>query len=116
MRVRAILLAFLVLFVSSTAYAQVRAYESITIATTAIGISAAVLLPAPFTAPITACSGRLETGQVRFRFDGVDPTSSEGVLLEIGESVNIASNLDATRIRFIRTGAVSGTLKIHCWR
>lgn len=91
-------------------------YESITVAATAIGITAAILNPVGGQTQQSACSLRLETAQIRFRFDGPDPTAAEGTTLEIGEVLDISNNADARRIRFIRTGATSGTLKANCWR
>ena len=56
--------------------------------------------------------GRLETAQVRGRGDGNDPTSSEGVLIEIGDIVVLSSS-EIDRTAFIRTGSTSGILKGH---
>ena len=89
-------------------------YESVTVADTAIGITATITNPTGFPQQ-TGCSARLETAQVRYRFDGTAPTASEGMLFEVGEVLNIGSNEDARAIRFIRTGATSGVLKISCW-
>jgi len=89
-------------------------YESITVGATAVGISAATTNP-PGLPQQTGCQGRLETAQIRYRYDGTDPTAAEGILLEIGDFLSIASNEDARTIRFIRVTATSGTLKLHCW-
>lgn len=90
-------------------------YESITVATVSIGITAAILDPPGF-GQMTNCMARLETAQIRYRFDGTAPTSAEGAILEIGDQILLDNHADADRIRFIRTGAVSGVLKVHCWR
>jgi hypothetical protein len=95
--------------------AQFVTYESITVAATAIGISDLILTPLGVP-QMSACSGRLETAQIRYRFDGTAPTSSEGQLLEIGDTFVIDNPADADRILFIRTGGTSGVLKVHCWR
>lgn len=84
-------------------------FESITVAATATGIASATYTGKQ------ACEFRLETAQVRYRFDGTDPTSAEGVLLEVGDVVSIANVAMARQIKFIRTGATSGVLKGHCW-
>ena len=113
---RLILAALLVGLAGTVPSAQRRTitYESITVAGTAIGITATVTNPAGLPQQ-TGCTARLETAQIRYRFDGTDPTASEGMLFEVGEVLNIASNEDARTIRFIRTGATSGVLKISCW-
>jgi len=90
-------------------------YESITVgAAPAIGITAAITNP-PGEPQQNGCTARLETAQVRYRFDGVDPTASEGMLFEVGDVLTIANNADARAIRFIRTGGTSGVLKVTCY-
>lgn len=95
--------------------AQVVTYESITVTDTAVAISTATIAPAG-PGYIDACEGRLETAQIRYRWDGTAPTAAEGTLLEVGDVLPIETYDDALRIRFIRTGSTSGVLKIHCWR
>jgi hypothetical protein len=90
-------------------------YESITVAATAVGFTTTTTNPAG-TSQMSQCSLRLETAQVRFRWDGQAPTATEGVILDIGDVLAIRSNEDARRMLFIRTGATSGVLKAHCWR
>lgn len=108
-------LALATLLLAPSHAAQYVTYESITVAATAVGISDLVLTPLGVP-QMTNCSGRLETAQIRYRFDGTAPTSAEGALLEIGDTFLIDNPADADRILFIRTGAVSGVLKVHCWR
>ncbi len=82
-------------------------YEAITVADTAIGFTASKL--------VTAVAGAfctLETGQVRFRMDGSDPTSTTGHLLEVGQSFTIYNRAALVNIKFIRTGSTSGALKV----
>ncbi|HYC54523.1 MAG TPA: hypothetical protein VEL28_06275, partial [Candidatus Binatia bacterium] len=52
-------------------HAQRVTYESITVAGTAIGLTDAIIRP-PGEPQQTACEGRLETAQVRYRFDGTN--------------------------------------------
>lgn len=84
-------------------------FESITVADSAIGITAAIYADAQ------ACMARLETAQIRFRFDGTNPSSAEGMLLEVGEVLTIDNQSHARTMRFIRTGSTSGVLKVTCW-
>lgn len=95
--------------------AQTRTYESITVAGTAIGLGTTTLDPAN-AAPILGCTARLETAQVRFRLDGTAPTASEGTLMEVGDVLDIRGYQDAKAIQWIRTGAVSGVIKVFCER
>lgn len=90
-------------------------YESLTIAAVSVGLSDATLNPSG-KPPIQKCYGRLETGEVRYRWDGVAPTAAEGTLLSIGDILTIGDPVDALAVRFIRTGATSGVLKVTCWR
>lgn len=92
-------------------------YESLTVDATSggVGLAAATLNPTA-RGQINGCSARLETAQVRYRFDGTGPTAAEGMLLEVGDTLLIGSHEDARRIRFIRTGATSGVLKTSCWQ
>ena len=79
-------------------------YETLSITNTAGSLTAGVTGAKSFV-------GRLETAQVRFRNDGTVPTSSEGVLLEVGDQIVLSeSDFDTS---FIRTGGTSGTLKGH---
>ena len=89
-------------------------YESVTVATTALGITAAIRNPAG-RPPQTACQMRLETAQVRFRWDGTDPTSTEGQLLDVGDLLTVRGAAFMAAFRAIRTGGTSGVLKIHCY-
>jgi hypothetical protein len=81
------------------------AYESITVAATAIGCTAATYLDA------TRAEMTLETAQIRMRVDGTNPTSSEGHLVEVGDIISLRSAKQISQFKGIRTGAVSGVLK-----
>lgn len=97
------------------AQVTVTTYESVTVATTAVGLATATTNPTG-DLEITRCRGRLETAQVRQRWDGTNPTSTEGELVDIGDVVTIEGNDVARRVRWIRTGSTSGVMKVHCWR
>lgn len=83
-------------------------FEQITVANTAIGITAAIR------AGMSACAVRLETAQIRWRIDAA-PSASVGTLLEIGDVLTITRAEDLGMIKFIRTGATSGLLNAWCW-
>ena len=75
-----------------------RGYETLTIAGTAVGLTGGVTGAKSFI-------GVLETAQVRYNKDGSTPTSSEGVLLEVGQPI-ILSEGEINTCLFIRTGSV----------
>ena len=79
-------------------------YETLTIAASAVSLTGATTGE--------SFVGRLETGQIRARGDGTDPTSSEGVLINPGDTV-IMSGSEIDNTAFIRTGSSSGVLKGH---
>jgi hypothetical protein len=90
-------------------------FEQITVANTAIGITSTITNPTGQPQQ-NRCVARLETAQIRYRTDGVAPTSTVGTVLEVGDVLTIESNADARRIRFIRTGATSGVLDVECFQ
>lgn len=110
-----IIFALLLLCTVTTQAASFVTYESITVAAVAIGITASTVSPAN-QQQMQRCTFRLETAEIRYRYDGTAPTSAEGYLLEPLEILEIDSPQDALRIQFIRTGAVSGVLKGGCRR
>lgn len=85
------------------------AYQSVTVAGTAIGFDATPATNgiAPAAALIT-----VETAQIRVRADGGDPTASEGHIVEPGEEIELTSRSDCLRFRAIRTGSVSAVIKV----
>ena len=82
------------------------AYESVTVADSAIGLTSGTYGDA------TKAEMTLESGQIRVRKDGTNPTSSEGHSVEIGGKINLYSAADIAAFKAIRTGSVSGILKI----
>ena len=104
----------LVVLVASVASAQsfVISHESLTIANTAVGISAAVHTVSD--QKVSKCVGRLETAQVRYWSDGTAPTASVGILLEVGDVITLNNWATIKNFRAIRTGAVSGVLSVEC--
>jgi hypothetical protein len=107
---RVFLLALAVaLLLGTTAQTQHRTtFEQITVADTAIGVTAAIY------SGLEACRFRLETAQIRWRIDTA-PTASVGTLLEVGDVLELSRIEDVQRVRFIRTGTTSGLLNVWCW-
>jgi len=82
------------------------AFESVTVPDSATALTAATR-KAKKAVFIT-----VETAQVRYRMDGSDPTSSVGHLLNKSGSLYISNQTAIENIRFIRTGTVSGVLRV----
>src|SRR3990167_4179378 len=81
-------------------------FETITVADTAIGLTAAKLAstPKPKKVYIT-----FETASCRFRYDGTDPSSTVGHLLVPTQSLVLEGYSQINNIKFIRTGGTSAT-------
>jgi hypothetical protein len=83
------------------------AYESVTIADSAIGLTSATYKAA------TRAEMTLETAQIRIRSDGTAPTASEGRPVGVGDDIILKSAGQIAAFEAIRTGGVSGVLKIE---
>ena len=81
-------------------------YESITVADSAIGLTSAKFLLAQ------SVEMTLETAQIRVRFDGTNPSSSEGHIIDVGSVIHLNEASQLSRFNAIRTGAASGGLKV----
>jgi len=81
------------------------AFESITVAATAIGGTALTYTDA------TSAELTLETAQIRIRIDGTNPASDEGHLVEVGDTITLKSAAQIANFKAIRTGSTSGVLK-----
>ena len=108
---------FLLMFASLSVVALSQktavSYEAITVSSTAVGIGSATLDPADGAVP-TECYGRVETESIRYRCDGTNPTSSEGILVQATETIHILGRGNMENIKFIATGS-DGTLRLHCY-
>ena len=81
-------------------------YESVTVSSTAIGISATGLKP-------NAASVQVEGAAVRFRADGTDPTAAVGVTAEPGDSIVLTDRDQVLKFKAIRRDGVDATLRVH---
>ncbi len=96
-------------------------YESITVATTAIGFTASCITVGTGCNnsvshdQATAASCRLETAEIRYRYDGTAATNAAtgGTLLEIGETLTLSGNDTLQKFSAIRTGSSSGVLQCN---
>lgn len=112
MKLRALVLMLALATVGLTAQSR-PTYEALTVANTAVFISASITNPTGLPAR-SWCEGVLETAQVRFRDDGTAPTSSEGTPLNPGDVLPMSIPY-ARQIQFIRTGSTSGVLHVRCY-
>lgn len=81
-------------------------YESLTVTDEAVGTTWAKTKKA-YKAFVTA-----ETAEMRFRFDGESPTKTEGHIIDSGDTLELYGNANVVNFEAIRTGDVSGVLKI----
>ena len=83
-------------------------HESVTVAGTAIGITATPQDGvAPFAAVIT-----VEGAQISFTVDGTTPTPTVGHQADPGDVIELVGRAEVSNFRAIRTGGVSATLKV----
>lgn len=91
------------------------AYESITVADTAIGCTAATIKPGGTgnsSREATKAVITVETAQIRYRYDGTDPTSIEGHILNNNDALVLIGYDAISKFRTIRTGVTSGVIKV----
>lgn len=86
-------------------------HEKITVANTAIGFTASLLTLSPGAIPERAVC-IVETAEIRFRVDGVDPTTAVGLLRSPGQEMVITGLHDIENFRAIRTGSASGVIQV----
>lgn len=86
-------------------------FESITVAATAIGFTAATFDPSDAASAQRAVLS-VETAQIRYRYDGTDPTSLIGHILEPGDTLVVDGYTNINAFKAIRTGATSGTIRV----
>lgn len=84
--------------------------EKITVADSAIGFTDSLINAGDGVLPATAVFV-VETAQLRFRVDGGDPTTTVGILAEVGDFVEITGEHDVEKFRAIRTGATSAVIQ-----
>ena len=86
------------------------AHETITVANTAIGFTAATWRVGEHSgvrAVITATGG-----QMRYRYDGGNPTTTVGHLLAHGDILVVENAINIVQFRVIQIGTQNGTLSV----
>jgi hypothetical protein len=94
---------------------DITGYESVTVADTAIGITAALLLPSTGHKQTNAWI-TVEGAPIRFRIDGTDPTAVEGHLVDTGEQIEVTGYRNLQRFRAIRTAAFATVIRVTVGR
>ena len=93
-------------------------FESITVSTTAIALTAAKVKGNPpdddgsAKGAFISCEGNV----VRYRLDGTDPTASVGHELAVGGTLQLANYQQIVDVRFIRRDSSDGTLRVSYQR
>ncbi len=93
-------------------------YESITVSTSAVGLTAGKIEPSSSVAEKDLGKAKLirisvESAAVRFREDGTDPTATEGHLLNVGDYYFIANLGQSKKFRAIRNSGESVDAKFR---
>ena len=86
------------------------AYESITVSTTVKRLTLAKIQDDDGRAKRVQITN--EDNQLRYRYDGEDPTSSEGHVLNPFDTLELTTTTNITNLRMIRKG--SSDAKIRC--
>lgn len=91
------------------------AFEQITVGATAIGFTSSLIRPtatagAAGSTQATIAQCRLETAEIRYRFDTTAATSQIGTLLEIGDVLTLTGNDALNNFKAVATGSSSGQL------
>ena len=85
---------------------QIVGFETVTVAATAIGFTAATIGRANY-ALVT-----VETAPIRWRADGTDPTASVGHLVAAGDVIVLDEWRDLNNFMAIRTGDTSASISV----
>ncbi len=103
------------LLLAGVCFAQKTAvtYESLTVSSSAVGLSTATTNPPSGSFP-NLCIARIETNNIRFRADGPAPSTTEGVLVKADEQISINGRGNIENILFIATGS-DAVIKVQCY-
>jgi hypothetical protein len=109
----AVVTALTVLPALLAAQASMSKGEVITFSTTAIGFTSTTL-DLPDGRKVTECTGRLEDAQIREYHNGSTPTSTDGMLIEVGDVITLNGTTNIRQFRGIRTGSTDGVIRFQC--
>jgi len=86
-------------------------YESITVSTSAVGLTGSKYAPSGEEAAKRVFI-TVESGSIRYRYDGTDPTSSEGHLITEGGYLTITGKSNIEKFKAIRAGTSDAVLRV----
>jgi hypothetical protein len=89
-------------------------YEALTVSSSAVGLQSATLSPAG--GDVWICQISVEGASLRWRYDGSNPTTTEGHLAQVGDWIELKGFTNLQRFRAIRTGTTDATLRVTCGR
>lgn len=105
-----IVLAFLLMVgLNSEAFARAYGTESITVSNASIGFTDSVINPGTSDKPIGAMF-TVEGAPIRYTLDGTTPTTTVGILAEVGDIVTLEGQADTQAFRAIRTTSTDATI------
>ena len=85
-------------------------FETITVSTSAIGITTGLISDMTAKAFIT-----VEDANIRYRIDGTDPTSSVGHPVTSGNSITLDTEQEIRNFKAIRSGESDAKLQVTLW-
>ena|SRR3990167_4279070 len=88
-------------------------FETITVADTAIGLTASKLASTPRPKKVVIT---IETAQIRYRMDGTDPSATVGHLANPLDSIVLEGYSQLNGTKFIRKGSTSATISVSYLR
>lgn len=88
------------------------AFESLTVANTVQVLTPSLYQDSVTTGGASSAFLTNETSQIRFRYDGVAPTSTVGHILEAGGILVLNGQQQMKDFKCIRTGSTSSTISI----
>ena len=87
------------------------AYEAITVGASAVGFTSGTHTPSSGRKAVKAIV-TVEDAPIRYRYDGTDPTASEGHQLNPMQSIVVVGYEAISNIKFIRKGSNSGKIRV----
>ena len=95
---------------------QTRTFQRVDVTDGPVAIADGTLQPVG-QSPVTRCTARLETAQIRFADSrAVTVSATTGRVLEIGDVIDLESPSDVAFVRFAKTGSTTGVLMLECGR
>lgn len=85
-------------------------YEAVTVSSSAVGLTSTKYNPSGHKAQVAFIT--VEGAQIRFRYDGTDPTSSEGHLFSPGDVLELIGFENIENFKAIRVGSTDATLRV----